>query len=87
MEKWFLADNKNLSLLPIISELNKEHIDFKKITKKSEPISIVLELISGVELEFCIEDSKEEDYNKYIKRGKETSHNEFKLVAFSFMRK
>lgn len=87
LEKWFLADNKKLNLLHIISELNKKHIDFKKITKKSEPISIVLELMSGVELGFCLEDSKEEDYDEYIKRCKETSHNEFKLVAFSFMRK
>lgn len=87
LKKWFLEETEKLKLSEVLSQLNAKHIDFCKKTNSTLPTTVHLELQSGVDLAFSLEERPEENYSDFIERGKSTSQDEFMLVSFSFMRK
>ncbi len=74
LKKWFLGNEKIPTLIEVISELNKEHIDFEKTTRNTNDI-IEIKLASGVKLSFILEEKENE------------SHDNFILNSFSWIRK
>lgn len=66
INKWILSKPKKLNLLYTINQLNKENIDFKKITDKKLQF-VTLHLASNVELSFHHQDNDtENDPNNYM---------------------
>lgn len=87
LKKWFLENTEKLKLSDIISQLNSKHIDFQKRTNNIGQTTVNLELQSGVNLGFYLEENTDEDYEIFLERCKRTNQNEFKLGSFSLMKK
>lgn len=86
LKKWFLGNEKTPTLIEVISELNKEHIDFEKTTRSTGEI-IELKLVSGVKLSFLLEEKEDESSSDHLKRYDSISHDDFTLNSFSWIRK
>ena len=86
LKKWFLGNEKTPTLLQVISELNKERIDFDKTTRDTDEI-IEIKLASGVKLSFILEEKEDESDSEYSNRCVSASHDDFILCAFSWIRK
>lgn len=69
--KWILSDISKLNLMYVLTELNANNIDYKK---KTDNLSVVLRLNSGVELTF-----------ENINETENLSSNEFQMVAFGLV--
>ncbi len=87
LEKWFLSKPTQFDLLCVMRFLNEERVDFAKKTSTAIPSSVVLELTSGVDLGFALEEEEEEDYLAYCNRSKSEDQSKFRLISFSLMRK
>lgn len=87
LKKWFLENTKKLKLSDVISELNNKHIDFQKRTNKIGPLTVSLELESGVNLGFLLEENSDEDYKDFLERCKKTNHDQYKLGSISLIKK
>mgnify|MGYP000088400531 CR=1 FL=1 len=85
LEKHILSNTKEFRLSDIMSKLNNNHIDFQKNTTYFGEAMVKLELKSQVCLSFRLEELEAEEYEKYIKRSKVVSQNEFRLSSFSLM--
>jgi len=80
LDTWFLSNTNELKLKDILAILNDEQIEY---AKKMRPAGIVqLELTSGVNLGFTLNELENEDYNDYLARVETESHNEFSLGYF-----
>ena len=86
LKKWFLGNEKTPNLIEVISELNREHIDFTKFTHDIKEI-IEIRLESGVHLGFSLKQKNDESSNEFLKRCESTSHDNFTLYSFSWIRK
>jgi hypothetical protein len=70
-----------------MASLNQEKTDFVKTTHESTFSSVVLQLRSGVELVFFLEEKPQEPISEYDERCKSEDPNRFRLASFSLMRK
>lgn len=86
LKKWFLGNKETPTLLEAISELNKAHLDFEKVTRDTGEI-IEIKLKSGVKLSFLLEEKEDETSSEYRKRCDFETHDNFILCAFSWIRK
>jgi len=86
LKKWFLGNKETPTLLQVISELNKEHIDFEKTTLSTGEI-IEIKLASGVKLSFLLEEREDESHSEYLDRCESANHDDFTLNAFSGIKK
>jgi len=86
LKKWFFGNEKTPTLIEVISELNKEDIDFAKATRDSDGM-IEIKLASGVKLSFILEEKEDESHSEYSNRCASASHDDFILNSFSWIRK
>lgn len=86
LNKWFLGNTEKLDLSEVITQLNDKHIDFKKRTNNVGKLTVNIELESGVNLGFFLEQKSNEEYDDFIERCKKTNQNEYTLGSFSLMK-
>lgn len=86
LKKWFFGNKETPTLIEVVSELNREHIDFEKTTRDTDGL-IEIKLVSGVQLSFLLEEKEDESHSEYSNRCVSASHDDFILCAFSWIRK
>jgi len=83
LNKWFLDETSELTLINIIKKLIDEKINFDKKSNVIVHPSVQLKLESGVTLAFIVNEKDNENYDDYLKRCELTNENEFELYSFN----
>lgn len=85
LDKWFLIDPDHLKLKDVLTILNQEHIEYCKKNVMAELIKI--ELPSGVNLGFSLNELDNETDDEFSSRIKRTNHDEFEMSYFDLSKK
>lgn len=84
LDKWFLVDTDQLTLIDVLTYLNQEHIEYSKKNVMVMDDMLKVELASGVGLGFVLPQLDDETDDAFSSRVKATNHNEFEMCHFDY---